>query len=131
MTEEELRALVRQCKVQRIEFKATEAVAADVARAIDALANNGGGSLLLGFGDDGEFLGLWYTQPPQINRHLRTMPDMDTWRQWVVMSRNTASRPLPLRWSTSPSPAETSSLPTCLSVPRQDLTRKQLYSHPD
>ena len=64
MTEEELQTLVRQGEGQRIEFKAAEADAADIARAIVALANSGGGSLLLGVGDDGEILGLWYAQPP-------------------------------------------------------------------
>lgn len=78
MTEEEFRDLVRQGEGQRIEFKAAEADAADIARAIVALANSGGGSLLLGVGDDGELLGLWYAQPPHIARNLRTMPDLAT-----------------------------------------------------
>ena len=79
-------------KDRRTEFKAAEADAADIARAIVALANSGGGSLLLGVGDDGEILGLWYAQPSQINRHLRTMPDLASWRQWIVIMWNLDTR---------------------------------------
>jgi len=97
VTEEELHTLVRQGEGQRIEFKAAEADAADIARAIVALANSGGGSLLLGVGDDGEILGLWYAQPPQINRHLRTMPDLASWRQWIVnVSRHNCEPSVPI-----------------------------------
>lgn len=84
MTEEELRALLRRGEGQRIEFKAAEADAADLARAIAALANSGGGTLLLGVGDDGSLLGLWYAQPPHITRTIRTLPDLAAWRQFVV-----------------------------------------------
>ena len=97
MTDEELRILARQGEGQRIEFKAAEADAADIARAIVALANSGGGSLLLGVGDDGEYLGLWYAQPPQISRNLRTMPDLASWRQWVVnVSRHNCEPAIPI-----------------------------------
>ena len=48
MTEEELRALIRCGEDQGVEFKAAEADAADIARAIVAMANSGGGTLLLG-----------------------------------------------------------------------------------
>ncbi len=58
MTEEELRALLAGGEGQRIEFKAAEADAADLARALTALANSGGGTLLVGVGDDGQVLGL-------------------------------------------------------------------------
>src|SRR6266540_4129896 len=54
---------------QRTEFKAAEADAADLARGLTALANSGGGTLLLGVGDDGSVLGLWYAQPPGIARN--------------------------------------------------------------
>ena len=70
MTEEELRALIARGEGQRTEFKAAEADAADLARAITALANSGGGTLLLGVGHDGSILGLWYAQPPGIARNL-------------------------------------------------------------
>ncbi len=63
MTEQELRALILRGENQRTEFKAAEADSADVARAITALANSTGGTLLLGVGDDGKLLGLWYAQP--------------------------------------------------------------------
>ena len=71
MTEAELRALIRRGEDQQTEFKAAEADAADIARAIVAMANSGGGTLLLGVGDDGSLLGLWYAQPPHIARHIR------------------------------------------------------------
>ena len=58
MTEEELRALIARGEGQRAEFKAAEADAADLARAITALANSGGGTLLLGVVDDGSIPGL-------------------------------------------------------------------------
>ena len=97
MTEEDLRALIAQGESQRIEFKAAEADAADVAREIVALANSGGGSILLGVGDDGEILGLWYAQPPNIGRHIRTMPDLAAWRQWVVnVSRHNCEPAVPV-----------------------------------
>ncbi|TAK36073.1 MAG: hypothetical protein EPO21_03710 [Chloroflexota bacterium] len=81
MTEEELRALIGRGEDQRTEFNAAEADTSDIARAIVAMANRGGGSILLGVGDDGELLGLWYAQPRQITRHIRTMPDLAAWRQ--------------------------------------------------
>jgi ATP-dependent DNA helicase RecG len=95
--EEELRALVGRGENQRTEFKAAEADAADIARAIVAMANSGGGSVLLGVGDDGEFLGLWYDQPPTISRRIRTMPDLASWRQWVVnVSRHNCEPAVPV-----------------------------------
>lgn len=97
MTEEELRALVQRGEDQRTEFKAAEADAADIARAIVALANSGGGIILLGVGDRGELLGLWYDQPPHIARHIRTMPDLAGWRQWVVnVSRHNCDPAVPI-----------------------------------
>ncbi len=84
MTEEELRALTGRGEDQRIAFKAAKADAADLARAIAAFANSGGGTLLLGAGDDGTVPGLWYAQPAHITRTLRTMPDLAAWRQFVV-----------------------------------------------
>lgn len=66
MTDEELRTVVQRGEDQRTEFKAAEADAADISRAIVALANSGGGTILLGVGDDGEVLGLWYDQPSHI-----------------------------------------------------------------
>jgi ATP-dependent DNA helicase RecG len=97
VTEDELRALVRQGEGQRVEFKAAEADAADIARAIVALANSGGDSVLLGVGDGGELLGLWYDQPPHITRHIRTMPDLSAWRQWVVnVSRHNCEPAVPI-----------------------------------
>ncbi|MBI2761113.1 MAG: putative DNA binding domain-containing protein [Chloroflexi bacterium] len=97
MIEEELRALVRQGEGQRVEFKAAEADAADIARAIVAMANSGGGFILLGVSDDGDLLGLWYAQPPDIARHIRTMPDLAAWRQWVVnVSRHNCDPAVPL-----------------------------------
>lgn len=97
MTEEELRALIRRGEDQRTEFKAAEADAADLARAMTALANSGGGTLLLGVGDDGAVLGLWYAQPPVIARHIRTMPDLAAWRQFVVnLSRHNCQPAVPI-----------------------------------
>lgn len=97
MTEEELRALVRQGEGQRTEFKAAEADAADIARAGVAMANSGGGTILLGVGDDGDLLGLWYAQPGQIARHIRTMPNLGAWRQWVVnVSRHNCEPAVPI-----------------------------------
>ena len=58
MTEEVLRALIARGEGQRTEFKAVEADAADLARAVSALANSGGGTLLLGVGDDGSIRAL-------------------------------------------------------------------------
>ena len=84
MVNDELRALVRLGGNQQTEFKAAEADAADIARAIVAMANSGGGTILLGVGDGGELWGLWYSQPPHIPRHIRTMPDLSAWRQWAV-----------------------------------------------
>lgn len=97
MTEEGLHALIRRGEDQRTEFKAAEADAADVARAITALANSGGGTLLLGVGDDGSLLGLWYAQPPHIARHIRTLPDLAGWRQFVVnVSRHNCEPAVPI-----------------------------------
>jgi ATP-dependent DNA helicase RecG len=97
MTEEELRALIRRGEDQRTEFKAAEADAVDIARAIVAMANSGGGAILLGIGDDAELLGLWYAQPPHINRHMSTMPDLSAWRQWVVnVSRHNCEPAVPI-----------------------------------
>ncbi len=97
MTEEEFRALINSGEDQRTEFKAAEADAADIARAIVAMANSGGGSILLGVGDDGELLGLWYAQPRHITRHIRTMPDLAAWRQWVVnVSRHNCEPAVPI-----------------------------------
>lgn len=97
MTEEELRALIRRGEDQRTEFKAAEADAADLARAISALANSGGGTLLLGVGDDGSLLGLWYAQPPHIARTIRTLPDLAGWRQFVVnVSRHNCEPAVPI-----------------------------------
>src|SRR5581483_10050757 len=70
---------------------------ADIARAIVAMANSGGGSILLGVGDDGQLLGLWYAQPPHITRHIRTMRDLSAWRQWVVnVSRHNCEPAVPI-----------------------------------
>jgi len=97
VTEEELLGLIARGEGQRIEFKAAEADAADLARAIAALANSGGGSLLLGVGDDGNVLGLWYAQPPHITRNVRTMPDLAAWRQFVVnVSRHNCEPAVPI-----------------------------------
>ncbi len=79
MNEDELRALVARGEGQRTEFRAAEADAADLARALAALANSGGGTLLVGVGDDGSILGLWYAQPPHIARNVRTLPDLAAW----------------------------------------------------
>jgi ATP-dependent DNA helicase RecG len=97
VTEEELRALIGRGEDQRTEFKAAEADAADIARAIVAMANSGGGSILLGVGDNGGLLGLWYAQPRHITRHIRTMPDLAAWRQWVVnVSRHNCEPAVPI-----------------------------------
>jgi ATP-dependent DNA helicase RecG len=97
VTEEELRALIRRGEDQRTEFKAAEADAADLARAITALANSGGGTLLLGVGDDGSLPGLWYAQPPHIPRTIRTLPDLSAWRQFVVnVSRHNCEPAVPI-----------------------------------
>ena len=66
MTVDVLRALIGRGEDQHVEFKVAEADAADIARAITAMANSGGGTILLGVGDDGDLLGLWYAQPPHI-----------------------------------------------------------------
>lgn len=92
MTLDELRELVRRGEGQRTEFKAADADAAAIARAIVALANSGGGLILVGVGDDGEFLGLWYTQPPHLRRHVRTMPNLSNWQQWMVNVSGTQLR---------------------------------------
>src|SRR5262245_56517100 len=61
------------------------------------MANSGGGAPLLGVGDDGELLGLWYAQPSHISRHIRTMPDLSAWRQWVVnVSRHNCEPAVPI-----------------------------------
>ncbi len=97
MIEEELRALIGRGEDQRTEFKAAEADAADVARAIAALANSGGGTLLLGIGDDGSVLGLWYAQPPHITHTIRTLPNLSAWRQFVVnVSRHNCEPAVPI-----------------------------------
>lgn len=97
MFEEELRALVRQGEGQRTEFKAAEADAADIGRAITAMVNSGGGAILLGVGDDRTLLGLWYEQPSHISRHVRTMPSLAAWRQWVVnVSRHNCEPAVPI-----------------------------------
>lgn len=93
---EELRAIARRGEDQRTEFKAAEADAADIARAIVAMGNSGG-SIVVGVGDDGELLGLWYAQPPRITRHIRTMPHLASWRQWVVnVSRHNCEPAVPV-----------------------------------
>jgi ATP-dependent DNA helicase RecG len=98
VTADELRALLAGGESQRIEFKAAEADAADLARALTALANSGGGTLLLGVGDDGRVLGLWYAQPPHITRNIRTMPDLARWRQFLVnLSRHNCEPAVPIR----------------------------------
>ena len=79
MNEDELHALVARGEGQRTEFKAAEAPAADLARALAALANSGGGTLLVGVGDNGSILGLWYAQPPRIAQNVRTLPDLAAW----------------------------------------------------
>ncbi|MGH2616928.1 MAG: ATP-binding protein [Thermomicrobiales bacterium] len=82
---------------QRTEFKAAEADAADLARVIAAFANSGGGTLLVGVGDDSGVLGLWYAQPPHIRRNVRTMPDLAAWRQFVVnVSRHNCEPAVPI-----------------------------------
>jgi ATP-dependent DNA helicase RecG len=97
VTEAELRALIAGGEGQRIEFKAAEADAADLARALTALANSGGGTLLLGVGDDGQVLGLWYAQPAHISRNIRTMPDLGAWRQFLVnLSRHNCEPAVPI-----------------------------------
>jgi ATP-dependent DNA helicase RecG len=97
VTEEELRALIARGEGQRTEFKAAEADAADLARAVAALANSGGGTLLLGVGDDGRVLGLWYAQPPHIARNIRTMPNVAAWRQFLVnLSRHNCEPAVPV-----------------------------------
>jgi predicted HTH transcriptional regulator len=97
VTGDELRALIARGEGQRTEFKAAEADSADLARAITALANSGSGALLLGVGDDGAVLGLWYAQPPGIARHIRTLPDLAAWRQFVVnVSRNNCEPAVPI-----------------------------------
>lgn len=97
MTEDDLRTLIQRGENQRTEFKAAEADSADIARAIVAMANSGGGSILLGVGDDGDLLGLWYAQPSHITRHIRTMPDLSAWRQWVVnVSRHNCEPAVPI-----------------------------------
>ncbi|MGE0538801.1 MAG: helix-turn-helix domain-containing protein [Dehalococcoidia bacterium] len=97
MTEAELQALIQRGEGQRTEFKAAEADSADIARAIVALVNSGGGTILLGVGDDGALLGLWYEQPPHITRHIRTMPNPGAWRQWVVnVSRHNCEPAVPI-----------------------------------
>lgn len=98
MTEVELRAIIRRGEDQRAEFKAAEADSADMARAITALANSGGGVLLLGVGDDGGLLGLWYAQPSHIARNVRTLPNLSAWRQFVVnVSRHNCEPAVPIR----------------------------------
>lgn len=97
MRGEGLRALIGRGEDQRTEFKAAEADAAGIARAMVAMANSGGGSILLGVGDDGELLGLWYAQPRHITRNVRTMPDLAAWRQWVVnVSRHNCEPAVPI-----------------------------------
>src|SRR3954451_20988599 len=78
--DEELLAQISRGESQRTEFKAAEADAAAIGRAIVAMANSGGGSVFLGVGDRGELWGLWYGQPDHIARHIRTMPDLASWR---------------------------------------------------
>jgi hypothetical protein len=97
VTEEELRALIARGEGQRLEFKAAEADAADLARALVAIANSGGGTLVLGVGDDGGVLGLWYAQPPHIARNVRAMPDLGAWRQFVAnLSRHNCEPAVPI-----------------------------------
>jgi ATP-dependent DNA helicase RecG len=97
MTEEELFALILEGEGQRSEFKAAEADAADIARAIVAMANSGGGTILLGVSDGGEVWGLWYAPPPELPRHIRTMSDLSAWRQWVVnVSRHNCDPAVPI-----------------------------------
>jgi ATP-dependent DNA helicase RecG len=97
MTEAEFLALVHGGEGQRVEFKAAEADAADLGRAFVALANSGGGWLLLGVGDDRKILGLWYAQPDGISRQVRTLPDLKGWRQFVVnVSRHNCEPAVPI-----------------------------------
>ncbi len=97
MTEAELRALIARGEGQRVEFKAAEADAANFAQALAALANSGGGTLLLGVADDGSIPGLWYAQPPHITRAIRTLPDLAGWRQFVVnLSRHNCEPAVPI-----------------------------------
>jgi ATP-dependent DNA helicase RecG len=95
--DEELLAQISRGETQRTEFKAAEADAAAIGRAIVAMANSGGGSVFLGVGDRGELWGLWYGQPAHIARHIRTMPDLASWRQWVVnVSRHNCDPAIPI-----------------------------------
>lgn len=97
MTEEEFRATVIRGENQRTEFKAAEADSANIAKAIVAMANSGGGDILLGVGDDGELLGLWYAQPPQFSRNIRVMPDLSIWKQWAInVSRHNCDPSVPI-----------------------------------
>jgi ATP-dependent DNA helicase RecG len=94
---EEFRAVVAGGEGQPVEFKAAEADAADIARAIVALANSGGGLLLLGVGDRGELWGLWYAPPAHLSRTIRAMPDLSAWRQWLVnVSRHNCDPAVPV-----------------------------------
>jgi len=59
VNEDQLQALVARGEGQRTAFKgaaAAAAAAADLARALAALANSGGGTLLVGVGDNGPIL---------------------------------------------------------------------------
>lgn len=97
MNIEAFRILVLRGEGQQIEFKVADADAANIAKAITAMANSGGGTLLIGVGDHGELWGLWYTQPSHIRQHIRTMPDLSTWRQWLVnVSRNNCDPSVPI-----------------------------------
>lgn len=97
MIDEDLLAQINRGETQRTEFKAAEADAAAIGRAIAAMANSGGGSVFLGVGDHGDLLGLWYGQPAHIARHIRTMPDLASWRQWVInVSRHNCEPAIPI-----------------------------------
>ena len=100
VTEEGLLHPSVRARAKRIEFKATEAVAADMARAIVAMANSGGGSILVGVGDDGELLRLRYAYPTHVTRDNRAMLSLAGWRQWVTFRATIVSQRSRSPWNT-------------------------------